>query len=120
MIQNIEILLAEDDKNLGTILKAYLEAKGCKTTLCVSGREALETFHSGKFNLCVLDVMMPQLDGFTVASGVHAKAYNPSIVSVPLKLEDKITVGIIRRSGIPPSSAADAFIAAVRRLIAAK
>ena len=60
------------------------------------------------------------LDGFTVASGVHAKAYNPSIVSVPLKLEDKITVGIIRRSGIPPSPAADAFIAAVRRLIAAK
>ena len=60
------------------------------------------------------------LDGFTVASGVHAKAYNPSIVSVPLRLEDKITVGIIRRSGISPSPAAAAFIAAVRRLIAAK
>ena len=60
------------------------------------------------------------LDGFTVASGVHAKAYNPAIVSVPLKLDDTITVGIIRRSGIPPSSAAEAFVAAVRRLIAAK
>ena len=60
------------------------------------------------------------LDGFTVASGVHAKAYNPAIVSVPLKLDDTITVGIIRRSGIPPSAAAEAFVAAVRRLIAAK
>ena len=60
------------------------------------------------------------LDGFTVASGVHAKAYNPAIVSVPLKLDDTITVGIIRRSGIPPSSAANAFVAAVRRLIDSK
>ena len=60
------------------------------------------------------------LDGFTVASGVHAKAYNPSIVSVPLKLDDTITVGIIRRSGIPPSNAADAFVSAVRRLISPK
>ena len=60
------------------------------------------------------------LDGFTVASGVHAKAYNPAIVSVPLKLDDAITVGIIRRSGISPSAAADAFVSAVRRLIAGK
>ena len=58
------------------------------------------------------------LDGFTVASGVHAKAYNPAIVSVPLKLDDTITVGIIRRSGIPPSPAAEAFVAAMRRIIA--
>ena len=60
------------------------------------------------------------LDGFTVALGVHAKAYNPAIVSVPLKLDDTITVGIIRRSGIQPSAAAEAFVSAVRRLIAAK
>jgi len=58
------------------------------------------------------------LDGFTVASGVHAKAYNPAIVSVPLKLDDTITVGIIRRSGIPPSPAAEAFVSAMRRIIA--
>ena len=60
------------------------------------------------------------LNGFTVASGVHAKAYNPSIVSVPLKLDDAITVGIIRCAGIPPSPAAKSFIAAVRKIIAAK
>ena len=60
------------------------------------------------------------LDGFTVASGVHAKAYNPAIVSVPLKLDETIHVGIIFRAGIPLSPAAEAFLAAIRRLIAAK
>ena len=60
------------------------------------------------------------LDGFTVASGVHAKAYNPAIISVPLKLDETIHVGIIYRAGIPLSPAAEAFLVAMRRLIAAK
>ena len=54
------------------------------------------------------------LDGFTVASGAHSKAYNPAIVSVPLKLDDSIRVGLIRRSGIPLSEAGAAFAAALR------
>ena len=57
------------------------------------------------------------LNGFTVASGVHAKAYNPAIVSVPLKLDDTIRVGIIRRAGIPLSQPAEAFVSAMRRII---
>ena len=57
------------------------------------------------------------LDGFTVASGAHAKAYNPSIVSVPLRLDESISVGVVRRSGIPPSREAEAFVAEVKRLI---
>jgi len=60
------------------------------------------------------------LDGFTVASGVHAKAYNSAIVSVPLKLDDSIRVGIIRCAGIPPTRAAEAFVAAMRRIISGK
>ena len=55
------------------------------------------------------------LDGFTVASGVHSKAYNPAIVSVPLKLEDTIRVGLVRRAGIPLSQPGTAFAEAVRR-----
>ena len=54
------------------------------------------------------------LNGFTVASGVHSKAYNPEIVSVPLRLDDSIRVGIIRRRGLPLSAAGAAFAAAVR------
>lgn len=58
------------------------------------------------------------LDGFTVASGVHAKGYNPAIVSVPLKLDDRICVGYVHRRGIPLSAQAAAFVAAVRRRLA--
>ena len=58
------------------------------------------------------------LNGFTVASGVHAKGYNPAIVSVPLKLDDSIRVGLIRRSGIPLSVAGTTFVNAIRACIA--
>ena len=57
------------------------------------------------------------LNGFTVASGAHAKAYNPAIVSVPLALDDRIRVGIVRRAGVPLSAPATAFVAAVHRII---
>jgi len=67
----IRILLAEDDHNLGTILKAYLEAKGFPTTLCADGQEAYETFIKSNFNFCVLDVMMPVKDGFSLAKDIR-------------------------------------------------
>jgi two-component system OmpR family response regulator len=67
----MKVLLAEDDKNLGTILKAYLEAKGFPTTLCGDGHEALEKFKREDFNFCVFDVMMPVMDGFTLATEVR-------------------------------------------------
>jgi len=54
------------------------------------------------------------LNGFTVASGVHSKAYNPLIVSVPLKLDDAIRVGLVYRNGIPLSAAGAAFAEAIR------
>lgn len=71
MEQQIKVLLAEDDKNLGTILKAYLEAKGFPTELCVNGQEALEKFKRDDFNFCILDVMMPVMDGFALAKEVR-------------------------------------------------
>ncbi len=67
----IKILLAEDDPNLGTILKAYLEAKGFPTTLCVNGQEAYNTYLREGYNFCILDVMMPIKDGFTVAREIR-------------------------------------------------
>ena len=60
------------------------------------------------------------LDGFTVASGAYAKAYNQAIVSVPLKLDDTIRVGIVHRTGIPFTQAAEAFLSAIHRRIAEK
>ena len=58
------------------------------------------------------------LDGFTVASGAHGKTYNEDIVSVPLKLDDEIRVGFIRRSGIPLSPEGTAFVSVVRNKFA--
>jgi DNA-binding response OmpR family regulator len=66
-----KILLAEDDKNLGSVLKAYLEAKGYSTTLCIDGKEALESFKRNEFDFCILDIMMPIMDGFTLAKEIR-------------------------------------------------
>jgi DNA-binding response OmpR family regulator len=66
-----KVLLAEDDKNLGAVLKAYLEAKGYQTTLCVNGKEAFEIYNKKKFDFCILDVMMPVKDGFTLAQEIR-------------------------------------------------
>lgn len=70
MLRNINILLAEDDKNLGVILKSYLESKEIATTLCTNGEDALNAFKNGDFNFCLFDVNMPGMDGFTLAREV--------------------------------------------------
>ncbi|MFZ4520835.1 MAG: response regulator transcription factor [Bacteroidales bacterium] len=66
------LLLAEDDRNLGNILKNYLDAKGYATTLCVNGQEATDTFSRKEFDICILDIMMPVKDGFAAASEIRA------------------------------------------------
>ena len=67
MIANKHILLAEDDADFGGILKQYLEMSGFSVEWAKDGEEALLLFDKGDFNMCVLDVMMPKLDGFSVA-----------------------------------------------------
>ncbi len=65
------VLLAEDDKNLGNILKTYLEAKNYPTVLCPDGKVAYEAFKREEFDFCVLDIMMPEMDGFTLAKKIR-------------------------------------------------
>jgi DNA-binding response OmpR family regulator len=89
MIQKINTLLAEDDKNLGVILKKYLEAKDIPVTLCANGEEALKVFREGNFNFCVLDVMMPQMDGFTLAKEIKRLDKNVPIVFLTAKTTQK-------------------------------
>ncbi len=69
--EQIKVLLAEDDKNLGTILTSYLNAKGFPTTLCVNGKEAYDSFRKDKYDFCIVDVMMPIKDGFTLAKEIR-------------------------------------------------
>jgi len=70
MIANKHILLAEDDADFGSILKQYLEMSGFSVALAKDGEEALILFQKGNFNICVLDVMMPKLDGFSTAEKI--------------------------------------------------
>jgi len=66
-MNNKRLLIVEDDQNLGQILKEYLEIKGFSTTLARDGEEGLSRFSAGAFDLCILDIMMPRKDGFTLA-----------------------------------------------------
>jgi DNA-binding response OmpR family regulator len=70
MSENKHILLAEDDFDFGSILKQYLEISGYTIEWAKDGKEALEIFKNGTFNICVLDVMMPKMDGFTLAEKI--------------------------------------------------
>lgn len=70
-MNKVNILLAEDDPNLGQLLKNYLNAREYETTLVTDGAQAMKVFRKEKFNICLLDVMMPELDGFTVARGIR-------------------------------------------------
>ncbi|MCK4630062.1 MAG: response regulator transcription factor [Bacteroidales bacterium] len=65
------ILLAEDDENLGSLLKEYLNAKGYETELFIDGNKAYKGFIREYFDLCLLDVMMPEKDGFTLAKEIR-------------------------------------------------
>lgn len=65
------ILLMEDDLNLGYILKEALEIRGFLVTLCRNGEEGLFKFRENNFHACIIDVMMPQKDGFTVAKEIR-------------------------------------------------
>jgi DNA-binding response OmpR family regulator len=65
------ILLMEDDDNLGYILKEALEIRGFIVTLCKNGEEGLDEFRANNFHACILDVMMPCKDGFSVAKEIR-------------------------------------------------
>lgn len=76
-MSQIKVLLAEDDKSLGMILKAFLDSNGFLTTLCMNGEEALGVFNTASFDLCLFDVTMPVMDGFALAKRI--KSVNPII-----------------------------------------
>ncbi len=74
---NKKILLAEDDSNLGALLRTYLAAKNYDTTLAMNGKSALKAFSSETYDLCILDIMMPEMDGLVLARSI--RNINPSM-----------------------------------------
>jgi DNA-binding response OmpR family regulator len=69
-----QILLVEDDKNLGYILSEYLSMKGFDVTWSKDGENALALIKKNPYALCILDVMLPSLDGFSIAEQISASA----------------------------------------------
>jgi len=92
MKNEIKILLIEDDKNLSTLLKEFLEVKGYSVTQAFNGEEGLLAYQESEYDLCILDVMMPKMDGFTLAKKIQD--YNPQtpflFLSAKAMLDDKL------------------------------
>lgn len=77
MSDKTKIFFCEDDESLGLMLKEYLEAKGYEADLFVDGEEGLRNFSAKEYNICLLDVMMPRKDGFTLAQEI--REINPDV-----------------------------------------
>lgn len=89
---NTKILLAEDDPGLGFVIKDNLTYRKYDVTLCVNGEDAQEKFFERTFDLCILDVMLPKIDGFSLARTIRSKDKNIPILFVTAKnlMNDKI------------------------------
>jgi len=79
------ILIAEDDENLGLLLKEYLKAKNYDAELFPNGERALKSFERNSYDICVVDVMMPVMDGFTFAREVKILNKNVPIIFLTAK-----------------------------------
>lgn len=89
-----KILLVEDDRNFGDVLRSYLEMHEYDVTLATDGEAGYATFKSGKFDLCILDVMMPKKDGFTLGKEIKdAKADMPLIFLTAKALKEDVIDG---------------------------
>lgn len=82
---NKKILLVEDDPNFGTVLKDYLALNDYNVTHAKDGLEGLIAFKNGEFDICILDVMMPKKDGFTLAKEIRASNAEVPIIFLTAK-----------------------------------
>ncbi|MBN2350595.1 MAG: response regulator transcription factor [Bacteroidales bacterium] len=89
-----KVLLAEDDENLGSLLKEYLKAKSYDTDWLTDGDKAYKAFIKNHYDLLILDVMMPVKDGFTLAKEIRlTNAQIPIIFLTAKSLKDDVIEG---------------------------
>ena len=92
--KNKQILLVEDDVNFGTVLRDYLQMNGYKVVLARNGLEGFEKFQKNEFDVCILDVMMPYKDGFTLAKEIRSKDKSIPVVFLTAKsMKDDVLKG---------------------------
>ena len=92
MEQKTKLLLVEDDQSLGFLMTEFLATKGFDVTLCKDGLSGWKTFNAHSFQFAVLDVMLPGLDGFSLAKKIREKQSDVPIILVTARSmkEDKI------------------------------
>ena len=95
----IKILLAEDDGELCSLVKAYLNASGYEATACRDGQEALERFLGEKFDMLITDIMMPRKDGFSLARDVRELNKDVPIIFMTAR-DDKLSKQLGYKTGI--------------------
>lgn len=94
MEDKIKILLCEDDENLGSLLREFLQAKGFNADLCPDGEKGYKAFLQGSYDLCVLDIMMPKKDGMTLAQEIrNVNADIPIIFLTAKNMKEDILEG---------------------------
>ena len=86
------LLYVEDDESLSFVTRDNLELKGYQITHCIDGKSAIETFDNQQFDLCILDVMLPEVDGFTLARYIRNKNEEIPIIFLTARSlkEDKL------------------------------
>lgn len=92
MENNPHILLAEDDPNLGLLLAEFLKKKGYRVQWAQNGDQALDYFVKDRFDLCLLDVMMPKKDGFSLAKDIRANHLQVPIIFLTAKSMEEDTL----------------------------
>ena len=80
MNENVNILVVDDDVNIGHLIKLYLEKEGFSVSIALRGDEAVQTFKNGSFQLIILDVMLPGLDGWDVCREIRKISDVPIIM----------------------------------------
>ena len=94
MEEKLRILLCEDDENLGTLTREYLEDKGYKADLMPDGELGYKAVLKGKYDICLLDVMMPKKDGFQLAQEIRMVNTDVPIIFLTAKaMKDDILEG---------------------------
>ena len=98
MVNNIKVLLCEDELNLANLLVEILQNNGYDTTWCENGAKGWEAFRRGSFDIVLLDVMMPEMDGYAVAKEIRNAGSNvPIVFLTAMSMKENVLEGL--RSG---------------------
>ncbi|MCK7536012.1 MAG: response regulator transcription factor [Marinilabiliales bacterium] len=95
--KNARIFLVEDDLSFGSVLKSYLEINDFSVDLVDDGKVAVDTFRRGVYDLCILDVMLPHVDGFTIASEIRSMN---SVIPIIFLTAKKLKEDLLRGYGV--------------------